>query len=276
MNNYNNFAVMSYSFHGLLSAGAMDVFGYMETMRYRYNLQTADIWNGFLESYDDHYLKLVRQNLDERGLTVVNLCCDYANLWDNDKEERDKCEKVAWDCLRAAEILGAKTIRMDAGVREMNFSDEQLEHVVGKYRKYCARAKEIGAKLGPENHWGASTHSPGELKKLFDGVNMDNFGLLLHLGNWQSTDDEAVKDKYDQEMIDKAFHIHINYEHCVDADRVLPPLVKNGYSGCWTVESHKGVNEYNNVAFQLAQIKRVISPLIYETKKIVTIPEYKD
>ena len=271
LNEYNNFAVMSYSFHGLMSAGAMDIFGYMETVRYRYMLQTADIWNGFIKSYDDDYLALVKRNLDERGLTVVNLCCDFANLWDNDADTRAKYEKTAWDCLKAAEILGAKTIRIDAGVRENTFSDQQLEYVCNKYREYCKRAAEIGAQLGPENHWGATTHSPAELKKLFDGVAMDNFGILLHLGNWQVEGEEA-KDRYDLEMIDKAFHIHINYEHCVDADRVLPPLAKKGYKGCWTVESHKGVNEYNNVAFQLAQVKRVIAPFHYETQKVVTIP----
>ena len=42
MNDFTNFAVMSYSFHGLRNIGAMDIFGYLETVRYRYNLQTAD------------------------------------------------------------------------------------------------------------------------------------------------------------------------------------------------------------------------------------------
>ncbi|MCL2421692.1 MAG: sugar phosphate isomerase/epimerase, partial [Defluviitaleaceae bacterium] len=240
-----------------------------------YMLQTADIWNGFLKSYDDAYLKLVKQNIDERGLTVVNLCCDLANLWDDDPDTQIAYDKMAQDCLKAAEILGAKTIRIDTGVRENTFSDKHLEQVSKKYREYCKRAAHIGARLGPENHWGASTHSPTELKKLFDAVGMDNFGILLHLGNWQ-TEDEATKDQYDLEMIDKAFHIHINYEHCLDADRVLPPLAKKGYSGCWTVESHKGVNEYNNVAFQLAQARRVLAPLYYDTQEIITIPKYED
>jgi sugar phosphate isomerase/epimerase len=272
MNDFNNFAVMSYSFHGLLSAGAMDIFGYLETMRYRYHLNTADIWNGFFKGcYEDKFLKLVKQNVDERGLTVVNLCCDYCCLWDNDPDIRAQWEKVAWDCLKAAEILGAKTIRIDAGVHDATFSDEQLEYVAKKYQEYCKRAAEIGAKLGPENHFGATTHSPAEMKKLIKAVDRDNFGLLLHLGNWKNGD----LDQNDLEMINDAFHIHMNYEHCIDADRVLPPLAKKGYSGCWTVESHKGVNEYNNVAFQLAQAKRVLAPLYYNTQEIETIPPKK-
>ena len=60
MNEYNNFAVMSYSFHGLIKIGAMDIFGYLETVRYRYGLATADIWNGLLKSYDEEYLQMVK------------------------------------------------------------------------------------------------------------------------------------------------------------------------------------------------------------------------
>ena len=269
MNQYTNFAVMSYSFHGLVSAGVMDIFGYLETARYRYGLSTADIWNGYLKNYDDAYLRLIKQHADERGLTVVNLCCDGAHIWDKDAESRARNEALAMDCLRAAEILGAQSVRIDAGVWEENFSEEQLEYVAGKYSAYCKRAAAFGAQLGTENHWGATTYRRN-METLFGAVPDKNFALLLHLGNWKDGD----KDENDRAMIPRAMHIHIDYEHCVDADRVLPPLMEAGYNGCWTVESHKGVNEYNNVAFQLAQVKRVIAPLLYNMeKKIVTIPE---
>ncbi len=56
----------------------------------------------------------------------------------------------------------------------------------------------------------------------------------------------------------------MNYEHCEQADRVMPPLKQAGYSGCWSIESHKATNEYNNVAFQLAQAKRVLAPMNYD------------
>ena len=57
MNEYTNFAVMSYSFHGLKNIGAMDIFGYLESVRYRYGLMTADIWNGMLDSTDGDYIE---------------------------------------------------------------------------------------------------------------------------------------------------------------------------------------------------------------------------
>lgn len=261
MNPYTNFAVASYSFHGLLSIGAIDIFGYLETVKYRYGLNTADIWNGFLTSYDRGYINILKQGIDERGLTVVNLCCDDAHVWDNDPETMRQNEETAWKCIEAAEIIGAKTIRIDAGVVEKELSEEQIDFVSKKYRAYCQRAATFGAKLGTENHWGA-TRRIENVKKIFDAVGEENFGLLLHLGNWD-TENQNQKDINDLEMIDRAMHIHIDYPHAQDAERVLPPLQRKGYSGCWNVESHFSTNEYNNVAFQLANVRRVICPMNY-------------
>lgn len=46
-------SILSYSFRGLLEQGKMDVFGYLETCKYRYGLSAADIWTGFLKSTDE-------------------------------------------------------------------------------------------------------------------------------------------------------------------------------------------------------------------------------
>jgi Xylose isomerase-like TIM barrel. len=263
MNEMNNFSVMSYSFHGLQNVGAMNLFGYLESVRYRFGLRTADIWNGFIQSYDDDYIEMVRQNIEERGLTVVNLCCDEAHIWDRKPEVMEANEKKAWDCLKLAKAIGAKTIRIDAGVRDEVFSDEQLEYVSNKYKEYCAYAAEFGAKVGTENHWGV-TRNFEQLHRLFDAMkDTENFGHMLHMGNWD-IDDQAQKDKYDLAVIPKAMHTHIDYEHCMRAEEIMPNLLKAGYTGCWSVEHHSSTNEYNNVALQLAQIKRFAAPLNYQ------------
>jgi hypothetical protein len=43
-----NISVAGFSVHGLLAEGKIDIFGYLESCRYRYDLHTADIWNGLL------------------------------------------------------------------------------------------------------------------------------------------------------------------------------------------------------------------------------------
>ncbi len=68
-----NVTIASYSFHGLLAAGMIDVFGYLESCKYRYHLRAADIWNGILASTDEDYLKKVKQGLESRELVLANL-----------------------------------------------------------------------------------------------------------------------------------------------------------------------------------------------------------
>lgn len=45
-------SIASYSFHGLLRDGMIDVFGYLESSKYCYHVDAADIWNGFLPTTD--------------------------------------------------------------------------------------------------------------------------------------------------------------------------------------------------------------------------------
>ncbi len=267
MHEANNIAVMSYSFHGLRNCGAMNIFGYLETVRHRYGLLTADIWNMFLESLDDSYIDLVSQNVWERGLTVVNFCCDEAHVWDNDPVKRAENEKRARRYIEIGRKLGAKSIRIDVGVREPSMSPEQFDYVAGKYAEYCALAAEYGAKLGPENHWGAARRYP-EFRKLLDHMvnerKVENYGILLHVGGWEDVDTVAEKDAHDLDIINHAMHMHLDYEHSMRAQEIIPALKAKGYSGCWTIEHHSSVNEYNNVALQLASLKAALLPLQYD------------
>lgn len=257
-------SIASYSFHGLLNKKAMSVFQYFETVKYRYGMTTADIWNGMLAEYGEEYLKFVRQMMDEHGLSLENLCCDGCHLWAAEAEEQKKLDQAADDCFRAAEILGAKTIRMDVGVRDKVMSTEQLDFIARKYEAYCERAANIGAKLGPENHWGASTNVV-ELRKLFAAVSAKNFGLLLHLGNWRESENqsEAAIIANDAEFAPRAMHTHLSFEVCEKAEKRVLPLLECGYAGSYSIESHKSTNEYNNVAYQLAHVRRVIAGLAY-------------
>ena len=240
----------------------------METIRYRYACDKADIWNGMLVSYDEEYLKLIRQQMDERGITLMNLCCDGCHIWGDTQEARDRQEKLALDCIRAGEILGARTVRIDAGVVEKEMNDEQLAFVTAGYNRYCALAAKYGARLGPENHWGATTNV-NEMRRLFASVRAENFAMLLHVGNWTNTPDVkgSVTDesrlRYNVEFAPMAMHMHAMFEVCEQAESQLLPLVKAGYKGAWSIESHRGTNEYNNVAYQLANVRRVLTPCEY-------------
>src|SRR6476661_2149780 len=93
-------SIASYSFHELIAAGRMDVFGYLESVRYRYHLTVADIWNGLLGSEPEEYLTPdilapVREALDERELPLANYHADGCHLWEDDPAVRERHHQLA-------------------------------------------------------------------------------------------------------------------------------------------------------------------------------------
>jgi sugar phosphate isomerase/epimerase len=244
-----NIAIASYAFHGLLRAGQIDLFGYLESCRYRYDLRTADIWNGMLTSLDDAYLAKVKSALRERELTLVNLCVDGPHIWEDDPAVRERHYQQALRYLEVTEFLGAQTLRIDAGVRADTFTDEQFDGIVTRFREYAQRAYDHGYKVGPENHWGAEV-VPENMKRICEAVDHPGFGVLLH---FRGNAGDAL-------MAPWAMHTHISWDITEGAlAEHLTMLRDTGYTGCWSVEHHSGQDEYAEVAVQLAKVRAVLA-----------------
>jgi sugar phosphate isomerase/epimerase len=249
-------SIASYAFHGMLQEGKMDVFGYLESCKYRYHLESADIWNGMLVSTEEDYLKKIKEALDEKELTLANLCVDRAQLWAPEPEAREQLYKNALLHLRAAEILGAKTVRIDMGVKESALTEEQLEYIVSRYQEYAQIAYNAGFKVGPENHYGAAL-IPDHILKVSEAVNHQAYGILLHFGHW-----DADKDHGDQRAAKWTMHTHIDMKSTAERiEQCLQLLVDADYTGYWGIEHHSGSNEYAEVEWQLATVKRALKAL---------------
>jgi sugar phosphate isomerase/epimerase len=246
-------SVLSYSFRGLMEEGKMDVFGYLETCKYRYNLSLADIWNGFLISMDESYLRKVRDALDERELELADLCADKVHIWEDDPAKRQGNYQYALANLKAAEILGAKFIRIDAGGNDPVWSSEQFDHIVKRYREYAQWAYDRGFKVGAENHWGTEAVW-SNLKKLYQAVDHPAFGLSCHIGGWKGAD----KDEADRLAAPWVCHTHFAWNITEGPlEEKMKSLRDAGYQGSYSVEYHAGKNEYSQVAIQLARVRAV-------------------
>jgi len=248
-------SVLSYSFRGLLQEGKMDVFGYLESCKYRYYLQAADIWNGFLTSMEESYLKKVREALDERELVLADLCADRVHIWEGDPAARRKNYDFALANLKAAEILGARFLRVDAGGRGPTWTNEQFNHIVSRYKEYAQWAYDHGFKMGAENHWGTEGIW-ANLQKLYQAVDHPGFGISCHIGGWQGT--QAEKDEADRLVAPWVCHTHFPWNI---TEGPLEEKMKNlrdaGYQGYYSVEHHTGRNEYAAVAIQVARVRAV-------------------
>ncbi len=253
-------SIASFSFHGALGEGTMDIFAYLEACRYRYQLSTADIWNGLLGSdvevqLNEDRLKKVRKAMDERDLVCVNYHADGCHPWEDEPEVRERHAALAQRHLHAAEILGAQTVRIDTGGRDREWTNEQFDFIAEAFRGFAKRATDSGFFVGPETHWGA-TNYPDNMLKLHAAVNSPAYGILLHMGKdtWTSPDD------YDRALAPIAVHTHIDQRTCYErVSSALGILLETGYKGALGIEHHSGKNELAEVEAQIGLLRRAIS-----------------
>ena len=276
-------SVASYSFHGMINAGEMDVFSYFDVLKYRCHADYADIWTeGCLKSLDEDYLRKVRKAMDVRGLTLANLCVDGPYVWCDDPEERAAHKASMLQYLRAAEILGAKTVRIDFGFdREgikgafggkrtapedvLTMSEEAFTYLADTYREYCGIVQEFGAKIGPENHWGWD-RVPAYLRKVHEAVNHPAYGHLYHLRNFYN-DAEAGEEF----CIEHAMHTHFHANSIPYAMEVARKLYKSGYEGTYGIEHHSAKLEPERVEWQLASLREILAEIRMEEESGETI-----
>jgi sugar phosphate isomerase/epimerase len=249
-------SVLSYSFRGLLMEGMMDVFGHLESLKYRYDLDAADLWSGTLASTDEDYLKKVKDALDERELVLADLAVDQANVWEDDAGDRERHHQNALAHLRAAEVLGARFVRIDAGGGRQDavWTNEQFDHIVLRYKEYAQRAYDGGYKVGAENHWGPEKIW-ANMKKLHEAVDHAAFGVSCHIGGWGGPD----ADQADQLAAPWVLHTHFPW-NITEGPLVekMTHLRNAGYEGYYSVEHHTAKNEYTEVAVQLAKVRDVL------------------
>lgn len=243
----NTLSIMSFSFYQQVMAGTIDLFGYLETVRHRYGLCTADIWNRMLvpdprgdiwarilTEPDEAYLAKVRQALAERGMTIANIAVDGANLWDDDPAVRAANREAALLHLKVAAMLGAPTVRIDTGGTRgsLEWTAEQFDWIAGLYREYGAIAADLGLRVGPENHTDAAT-VPANMVRLCQAVDHPAFGVLLHLRRWKG----EQADQGDALMAPYAMHTHVTKAiRLGEVATAMTDLHSLGYNGCWSVE----------------------------------------
>ena len=257
-----NISIASYSFHGLVDVGMMDVFGYLEACKYRYHLNTADIWNGLMGRdtnvyLSEDFLKKVKDAFAERELTLVNYHADGCHFWEPDPAVREKHYKLALAHVKAAEFLGAKTVRIDTGGHDPSWSNEQFDVIASRSREFAKRAADGGYRFGPEVHWGAEL-DPANLEKLALAVDHPGFGLLLHLGRYRN----ATAEEGDKRLVRWAMHTHVDAATIRDRlDSTLETLNNAGYRGSLSVEDGGGKHEYATVGVMIAQVRAGLARL---------------
>ncbi|MCX7933642.1 MAG: sugar phosphate isomerase/epimerase [Planctomycetota bacterium] len=235
----------------------MDAFGYLETVRFRYQIMAADFWSGLLGTTDEAYARKLRQALDEKEMTVANYHVDGAVAWDPDPAKRERDHKVLEEHLRVAEILKAETVRIDFGGQSSEMSNEQCDGLVKVFRAFARRAGDNGYRIGPETHFGPAL-VPENMLRVLKAVDHPAYGILLHIGHWV----EGREDEGDRLIAPYVMHTHIDARITATClEEKIRLLLAAGYRGYWGVEHHSGKNEYAEVAWQLAAVRRALAKI---------------
>lgn len=116
---------------------------------------------------------------ERAGRKIVAFC--LINRFDERPDE-----EVAFTArvARAAAELGVPVVRLDYVARKLNVEDEAfLDLAVETGRRIVEETDGLPVAFGVENHAHA-TNRPAFLRKLFDGVGSDRFGLTLDTANF--------------------------------------------------------------------------------------------
>ena len=261
---------LSYSFHGLVGQGMMDIFHYFETCRYRYGLDAADLWNGMFTSTEDAYINKVHRALEERQLVIPNIAVDEGHLLASGNEDPAKLRATQDRYMQIAKRLGVGFIRLDAGPymtngrkEEDGWTTQEFDFIVRRYKELSQFAYDNGFMVGAENHWGPEkvwVH----MEKLIKAVDHPGFGICVHFGGWTAKSPEtreADNDAADRAAAKYICHTHFPWDVCESPKlpEKMALLRDAGYKGYYSAEHHSAQNEYNLTEVQIAKIRAVLT-----------------
>ncbi|BBI36589.1 sugar phosphate isomerase/epimerase family protein [Cohnella abietis] len=259
-------SIGGFSFFNTMKEGKMDTFGYLESSKYRYRLDTVDLWNGaFIGVRDDifslpdeAYITKLREAIDEKEMKVVNIAVDGAHMWDEDPDKRKLLFNNAVAYLKISDTLGATSVRIDTGDKSsVPETEEQFEYTVKKFQELSQIAADLGLIVGPENHMGTAKN-PHYLKKVAEAVNHPSFGILLHMGRWDV--DEEIGDSLVAPWV---YHTHFDGKTVASskAEELVKTLLDVGYDGYWGIEYNSPANQYLEMDWAIASVKRILTNL---------------
>jgi len=258
-------SMLSYSFHGLVKAGMMDIFHFFETCKYRYGLDAADLWNGMFTNTDDKYIDKVYSALEDRQLVVPNIAVDGAHIMHAGDDDPKKLRETQDRYMQIAKRLGAGFVRFDAGPHMLNgrkdtdgWTNQEFDFIVKRYKELSQFAYDNGFKVGAENHWGPEVYWV-HMEKLIKAVAHPGFAICQHFGGWRGTPEENLF--AEKAAAPYTAHTHIPWACCEDPElhKRLSVLRNVNYAGYYSVEQHSAQNEYNLVEAQLGRVKAVLT-----------------
>jgi len=143
----------------------------------------------FIPSFDESYLKKIKEILDKGNLDVV-VAWGHPNGLEGGKNK--EAVKDVEKHFRTCEILETDTLRMVGS--SSSFKDEphlqQIKRISRLLKNSVKKAEERGIKIAIENHLDFKTD---EILQIVNNLNSSNFGVTFDTGNCLRYGEDPVK-----------------------------------------------------------------------------------
>lgn len=170
------------------------------------------------------YAPTVKEACDEAGLPVANYTIGADFINGSDGDWKAEVERVK-DEVRVAHILGAPGMRHDATrgfaadfTGKKGF-DDALPILIPAIREVTEFAADLGVRTMVENH-GFFCQDSDRVEKLVNGVDHENFGVLIDMGNFLCVDEDPATAV--GRLMPYAFHVHAKDFHVKSGEAMNP------------------------------------------------------
>ncbi len=217
--------VNSYSFRRLVKSGAMteiEIISKAKELGFEViEFSGLDVPEG---ETIEAYAKRVKDECARVGIEMGNytIAADFLNGSEGNFEA--EVARV-FKHVEVAAILGASGMRHDAskgikfGETKVSFFDEVLPVMVKGCKAVAEYAKLQGIRTMVENH-GYFCQDSDRMERLAAGVNHENFGLLVDIGNFLMADEDPVKAV--GKLMPYASHVHVKDFHIKSGTEPYP------------------------------------------------------
>ena len=240
----------------------MSLFDWIE-MSAALETEGLEIYDGFLRSYEENYLRQVKDAVEKIGLCIPMFCCspDFTNP---DSAVRAEQMNLQRKNMETAALLGCETCRVLSGQRHPEVPlEEGIAYVVSAIRELLPLARRLGIRLAMENHYKDGPWRYPEFAQKKDvflrivrSISDPSFGVQYDPSNALVAGDDPIE--LLEDVKDRVISMHASDRYLLpghsleelarsDGNLGYSPILKHGEVG-------KGLNNYERIFSILTEI----------------------
>lgn len=221
----------------------LDLKNIPEFFQDRFGISQPEYWSEHFESRDPAYLKELKQALDDKQCSLLNIQVDTPGKDMSDPMNSGLALEELKEWIDVGAILGTRMIRG-------SFMRYSLEEGIKSTKKLVDYAAGKGITFLSENHFDLMSE-PEKHVRVAQELKHNKFGLLADFGNYPETTDKyqalEMIAPYTRLVSAKTHGYDANYNHTgFDFDRCVRIMEEGGFTGVYSVEQWEdGLPDYD-------------------------------